>query len=255
MGTKESAIKQFGKQAEAYSKGSIFPDRDHLSKIVKKSGVARHQRVLDIATGTGFLALEFAKTAGAVIGSDLTRNMLAYAIEKQKSSGLSNIGFLLSDVESLPFPDNSFDVVSCRFAFHHFPDPIRALLEIKRVCRDSFVLIDGVSSEDLEKSQLHNRIEKLRDPSHVRIYTLSEINKMFHDLDFIIEEIEHWDIRQEFDDWIKRAGTDENVKKVIRNLLIKSMKDDGTGLRVNLINGEPGFIYDTIILKARVKGI
>jgi len=148
--------------------------------------------------------------------------MLTYAIEKQKSGGLENIGFLLSDVESLPFPAGSFDVVSCRFAFHHFPDPKKALLEIKRVCREGghFVLIDGVSSEAMEKSLLHNRLEKMRDPSHVRIYTLGEIKKMLDDTGFILEEIEHWDIPQEFDDWIKRAGTDEKVKDLIKERLI-----------------------------------
>ncbi len=61
MGIKENAIRQFGRQADAYAKSNIFVDIVHLCEVVKKSGVKKNQRVLDIATGAGFLALEFAK--------------------------------------------------------------------------------------------------------------------------------------------------------------------------------------------------
>ncbi|NJD04861.1 MAG: class I SAM-dependent methyltransferase, partial [Ruminiclostridium sp.] len=95
MGIKENAIKQFGKQAEAYSKGNIFVDGFHLSKILEKSGVKENDRILDIATGPGFLALEFAKRSNNVTGCDITRNMLLHAREKQKYPGPNNVDFLL----------------------------------------------------------------------------------------------------------------------------------------------------------------
>jgi ubiquinone/menaquinone biosynthesis C-methylase UbiE len=253
MGIKESAIKQFGKQAVAYSKGNIFVDGFHLSKIVERSGVKKTHRVLDIATGSGFLALEFAKRSSNVIGCDITREMLFHAREKQINSGVTNIDFLLSDVESIPFPDASFDIVSCRFAFHHFPDPEKALLEMKRVCRGRIVLVDGVSSPDPQKSSFHNEIEKMRDPSHVRIYSLIEIKKMFEDIGAVIKDISHWDIPQDFDEWITRAGTGEVKARNIRRLMMESLTGDTTGLRVKLENRMLGFTYDTVILIAEVK--
>ncbi len=252
MGIKENAIRQFGKQAKAYSKGNIFVDGVHLSKIVEKSGVKENDRVLDIATGSGFLALEFAKKSTEVIGCDITRNMLLYAREKQKNSGLNNIDFLLSDIESLPFPDGAFDIVSCRFAFHHFPDPKKALLEMKRVSRQSIVLVDGVSSEETGKSQFHNEIEKMRDPSHVRINTLNEIKNMFEDIGAVIKDISHWEIPQDFDEWIKRAGTDDKKIIRIRDLMMGSLSHDSTGFRVKIENGKLGFTYDTVILIAEI---
>jgi ubiquinone/menaquinone biosynthesis C-methylase UbiE len=250
MGIKESAIKQFGKQAQAYSKGNIFVDGFHLSKIVEITGVKENQRVLDVATGSGFLALEFAKKTKNVTGCDITRNMLLHAREKQKNSGLDNIDFLLCDVESLPFPDGAFDIVSCRFAFHHFPDPKKALLEMRRVSRQTMVLVDGVSSEDPEKSKFHNDIEKMRDASHVRINALSEIKNMFEDIGAVIKDISHWEIPQDFDEWIKRAGTDEETIIKIRRLMDESVANDSTGLQVKVENGKLGFRYDTIILIA-----
>ncbi len=248
MGIKENAIKQFGKQAEAYAKGNIFVDVVHLSEVVKRSRVNQKHCVLDIATGAGFLALEFAKRAGLVIGCDLTHNMLKKACEKQESSGLDNIGFLLSDVESLPFPDKSFDIVSCRFAFHHFPDPMIALREMERVCKEKIVIVDGVSSEDREKSQFHNRIEKIRDPSHVRIYALSEIKTMMYTIGAIITDVEHWDITQDFGDWIRRAGTDMDKTRLIKGLMEQSIEVDTTGLQVRKKDRRLEFMYDTVIL-------
>ncbi len=252
MGIKESAIKQFGSRAEAYANGNMFVDGVHLSGIVKKSGVEKNHRVLDIATGAGFLALEFAGKADTVIGCDLTRNMLLHAIEKQKKSGLKNTGFLLSDVESLPFRDKFFDIVSCRFAFHHFPDPVNALAEIKRVCRGRIVLVDGVSSEDNEKSLYHNRIEKLRDPSHVRIYSLSEMKNMLKEIGANVVDIEHWDIPQDFDEWVTRAGTGGKETEMIEGLMRQSMDEDSTGLRVKIEDGRLGFTYDTVVLIAEI---
>jgi SAM-dependent methyltransferase len=253
MGIKESAIKQFGSRAEAYSKGNIFVDGVHLSEIVKRSEVTKNDRVLDVATGAGFLALEFAKNAQTVIGCDITRNMLVKAIEKQENSGLDNTGFLLSDVESLPFPDESFDIVSCRFAFHHFPDPGKALAEMKRVCKKRIIIVDGVSSEDRDKSLFHNHIEKLRDPSHVRIYALHEMKNIVKDTGAVISDLAHRDIPQDCEDWINRAGTDTQTTKVIEGLMRQSMNNDGTGLRVKLENGMLGFTYDTVILIADVR--
>ncbi len=254
MGIKESAIKQFGRQAYAYSKGNIFVDGIHLSEVIKRSGVAKDHKVLDIATGAGFLALEFAKISNCVVGTDLTRNMLLNACEKQRNSGTKNTQFLLSDVESLPFFSETFDIVSCRFAFHHFPDPEKALLEMKRACkaRGRIVLVDGVSSEDRSKSLFHNRIEKLRDPSHVRIYTLSEIKSILNALGAVIMDIVHWDIPQDFREWMSRAGTDEGKTKVIEGLMMQSMDGDSTGLRVKIEDGRLGFTYDTVILVAAV---
>ncbi|MCX9084314.1 MAG: methyltransferase domain-containing protein [Candidatus Methanoperedens sp.] len=253
MGIKENAMRQFAKQAEVYSKANIFVDGFHLSKIVEKSGLKKDQRILDIATGSGFLALEFAKRGNFVVGCDITHEMLLKAREKKTNLGLDHLDLLLSDVESLPFPDQAFDIVSCRFAFHHFPNPEKALREMKRVCRDIILLVDGASSEDSEKSRFHNELEKMRDPSHVRINALSEMVEMFNDIGAKIKDISNWDIPQDFEEWMERAGTDEAKTAVIRRLMKESLAGDSTGLRMKFENGRLVFAYDTIILVAKIR--
>jgi SAM-dependent methyltransferase len=95
-------------------------------------------RVLDLASGVGDPALAIAKAVGPfgrVTATDLGPGMIAYAAELAKSEGLGNIEFRVADVEALPFPDRSFDVVSCRFGVMFFPEQVKAFRECHRVLK------------------------------------------------------------------------------------------------------------------------
>jgi ubiquinone/menaquinone biosynthesis C-methylase UbiE len=78
-----------------------------------------------------------------------------------------NVEWQLGDVYSLPFTDNTFDIVSCRFAFHHFEYPAKAFAEMRRVCRPlgRIVLCDAVASSHPTKAAAFNAMERHRDPS------------------------------------------------------------------------------------------
>jgi methanogen homoaconitase small subunit len=115
---KQSAKDRFGRRSGAYSKNSILLDKDHLNLIVDLTAPGSSDKVLDVATGNGFLAFEFAKRVSEynVIGCDMTPDMLLVAEDIQRERGLDNVDFRVMDVESLGFEDGSFDIVSCRFA-------------------------------------------------------------------------------------------------------------------------------------------
>ncbi|MFB9995085.1 bifunctional demethylmenaquinone methyltransferase/2-methoxy-6-polyprenyl-1,4-benzoquinol methylase UbiE [Deinococcus oregonensis] len=99
-------------------------------------------RVLDVATGTADFALELKATApGAeIIGSDFVPEMLAIGREKARSR---QIDILLEegDALNLPYPDASFDVITCAFGFRNFADYARGLAEFHRVLRPSGRLV------------------------------------------------------------------------------------------------------------------
>lgn len=82
----------------------------------------------------------------------------------------------MGDVLPLPFPDASFSIVTCRYAFHHFEHPSAVLAEMKRVCQPGgrMVLADVHAAADPERAAAFNRMERLRDPSHVRALPLAE---------------------------------------------------------------------------------
>src|SRR5712692_6795196 len=91
-------------------------------------------RVLEVATGPGYVAMGFAAVAREVVGVDLTEAPLAIAEKPRQEQGLPNVRFQLADASRLPFADGEFDVVVCRLAFHHFAEPPRMLGEMVRVC-------------------------------------------------------------------------------------------------------------------------
>jgi len=93
--------------------------------------------VLDIASGTGEPALTIATmlTTGKVVLTDVADEMLAVAKENAALRGVTNIETVVCDVCELPFPDNSFDSISCRFGFMFFPDMLMAAKEMVRVLK------------------------------------------------------------------------------------------------------------------------
>jgi demethylmenaquinone methyltransferase / 2-methoxy-6-polyprenyl-1,4-benzoquinol methylase len=93
--------------------------------------------VLDVASGTGDLAFELARLVqpgGRVIGLDATEEMLNLARRKASERDLE-VGFQLGDVLDLPFPESSFDAVTCAFGVRNFDDRLTALTEMTRVVR------------------------------------------------------------------------------------------------------------------------
>jgi len=93
---------------------------------------------LDVATGTGDLALELARTRGvtAVVGVDLLEPMVARAERKQtRKRHKAPVTFMVGDALSLPFPDNTFACVTSAFALRNVPDLEGALREMMRVLR------------------------------------------------------------------------------------------------------------------------
>ncbi len=103
--------------------------------------------ILDIATGTGDLAIKFAEKTNAskIVGLDLSEGMLSVAKKKVlENPELKKIDFIQGDSEALPFQDNSFDVISVSFGIRNFENLEKGLSEILRVLKPSglFVILE-----------------------------------------------------------------------------------------------------------------
>jgi SAM-dependent methyltransferase len=96
------------------------------------------QRVLELACGVGDPALSIAAAvapSGRVMATDLGPGMMSLAEELARTKGLTNIEFREANAEALPFPNESYDVLTCRFGIMFFPDLPRALRESLRVLK------------------------------------------------------------------------------------------------------------------------
>ena len=106
---------------------------------IDKSGVRKGQKVLDLASGTGDLAIKFSKIVGEdgqVIMSDINESMLSEGRDRLLNKGIfKNVDFVLANAESLPFADNSFDCVTIAFGLRNVTDKDAALREMFRVTK------------------------------------------------------------------------------------------------------------------------
>ena len=132
---------QFGKNPEYYAVSPVHAAGDTLAVIVEFAQPTGTERVLDIATGTGFAAFAVAPKVAHVTATDLTYEMLTKARELALGRGLSNVEFQVAAAESLPFATESFDIVTCRIAPHHFQNVSAFLSESYRVLRPSGLLL------------------------------------------------------------------------------------------------------------------
>ncbi len=104
---------------------------------VEMSGAKAGDNVLDCATGTGDLAIEFKKkagTGGEVLGTDFCKEMMESAPEKARKNG-TPVKFEVADAMYLPYDSNSFDISSIAFGIRNVDDPVVALREMARVVK------------------------------------------------------------------------------------------------------------------------
>ncbi len=221
MDTKDSVQRRFGRVAESYTTSPVHASGPELSAMLEAVSLTGAEEVLDAGCGTGHTALAFAPRVARVVGVDLTEPMLEQGRRLASERGVGNVSFVRADVESLPFGDGSFDLVTSRYSAHHYPHPEVALREIARVLRPrgAFLLADVVSPEDPAIDTFLNAIELIRDPSHVRDHTKGRWLRMLASAGFQAEVVGVWPLLLEFGSWVARMGTPELSVEQLRVLL------------------------------------
>lgn len=107
------------------------------SRTVQLSGAREGNHVLDCATGTGDLALEFKERVGSsghVLGTDFCKEMIEHAPSKAKKKGLE-VDFEVADAMNLPYENDRFDIASIAFGIRNVDQPVQALKEMARVVK------------------------------------------------------------------------------------------------------------------------
>ena len=112
-------------------------------KVVKMVSATNPESVLDIATGTGDLAISLAKTgAKKIVGLDLSEGMLSVGRKKIQEENLTGrIEMIQGDSEALPFDDNRFDAITVAFGVRNFENLEKGLAEILRVLKPGGILV------------------------------------------------------------------------------------------------------------------
>lgn len=236
---------QFRRQADAYSQMAVVRNQKLLQSIADASGAGPGDRVLDLASGPGYLTMLLAERCREAVGVDATDRFVEQARSLATKRGIANVSFELGDVERLRYADGSFDIATCKFAFHHFPRPANVVAEMARVVRSGGTLLiaDMIASEDPAKRAYQDRVERLCDPSHASAIPASEFEHMFGERGLEITAKLGRETSYTVAEWMHHGGPSEETAREIVALLEASLAPDLSGLRVRRENDELCFSH------------
>ncbi len=243
---------QFTRQAESFAASPALHNEQALTLLVEAAEPSPHETTLDVACGPGSVVAAFAPRVAHAIGLDATEAMLAEARNLAAGRGLTNVAFHRGDVYALPFAARSFDVVSCRFAFHHFEEPPTAFAEMLRVCRvgGRIVVCDGLASDDPEKAIALNRMERLRDPSTVEFRTLGYLTGLFMSAGLPKPAERFYRVPAERDRLIAASFPADDDRELLRRMIDESVDGDRFGMQSRREGGTVRLSYPSVILTA-----
>lgn len=251
---RDTVVDQFTRQAVPFATAAPIRNPAALDILVRAAGTTAADDVLDVACGPGLVACAFAARARQVTGIDLTPAMLEQARLLASERGLGNVVFRQGDVLPLPFPDAAFSVVVSRLAFHHFPDPAAVLAEMRRVCvaGGRVVVCDLTAAEDPVKAAAFHEMEMLRDPSHARALSLTELRGLFARAGFSEPTESFYGMDIEVEALLERSFPAPGDEAVIRSMFERAVDGDGFGLEMRRRDGRIWFTYRHAVLVGAV---
>ena len=142
--------RQFGANAANYATSEVHAKGASLGRLVEVVDAQPQWAALDIATAAGHVAIAFAPLVAGMTATDLTPEMVELASRRAEEAGLQNVTTRVADACNLPFDGGTFDLVTCRIAPHHFPEPAAFIREVARVLRKGgvFGFVDNVVPDE-----------------------------------------------------------------------------------------------------------
>ena len=193
----------WSERAQLYRESEAHREGEDLNLVVEWSAGA--QTGLDVATGGGHVARRLREAGVNVVTVDPAPGMRPDVVSRG---------------EDLPFADDSFDVVACRVALHHFDDVAKAVSEMARVSRDRVIVVDNLFVDDAAEEA-----DRVRDPSHVRNLSEEEWREVFAAAALRVDEVRRIPKPIEVEPWLQRAATPEAEAQQVRELLADRIEE------------------------------
>jgi len=243
---------QFSRQAEGFARSPALHNEGALALLVDLAAPLPADETLDVACGPGTVVAAFAQRARHSVGLDATEAMLQQARELAARRGLRNVSWRQGDVYALPFAEQSFDIVSCRFAFHHLQDPARAFAEMVRVCRPNgrIVLCDAIAPDDPAKAAAFNRMERHRDPSTVEFRPLAFLLDVFAAAGLPAAAATSYQVPAERERLIAGSFPADDDRALLRRMIDASVDGDTMGMNARRDGNTVTLAYPSVVLVA-----
>lgn len=196
---------------------------------------------LDLGTGNGHTTFTLTKHFKNVVSVDTDSECLERAVAKAQDQAVGNLRVLAMDAHNLDFPDEAFDVVTCRAAIHHFEDGVRVLEEVRRILRPGgfFVLMDFCFS-DMSKGPLAV-LSRIREDDFRRYYTFHEYCDLLEVAGLPADTIYTYTLPRFIREWAAVAPTD--VQERIVNAFLALDERVHSELRLHREQDQPVMTY------------
>lgn len=155
-------------------------DTEHLNRILSALAIQEGDKILDLGTGSGYLAFAIAQQhpKAAVVGLDIVSKTLDQNKTLALKQGISNLEFMDYDGMTFPFRNNTFDWIVTRYALHHFPNIQYSFHEIARVLkRNGSLFVSDPTPNNTDSNRFVDSYMQLKDDGHNKFYTLDEFSE------------------------------------------------------------------------------
>lgn len=249
-------LDQFTKQAQPFAE-KVDPavNQEIFELIIKTSGVNESDDVLDVACGPGLLTCALARHVRSVAGIDLTSEMIRWAKLLAAAKNLSNVVWKTGDASALPYNDHRFTAVITRYSLHHIIDPRAVLAEMVRVCKPGgkIVVIDEYTPPEPERALLFNAMEKLRDPSHVKAFAISDLVAMMNKAEINVIKTASYDLEIDLEVQLKSSFPNEGDADKLRAAINEDIGKGMIGIGSSRIGDRVFLAYPTVIIVGSTK--
>lgn len=231
-GGNASAILKHYQRVAAATVAGPTPGERELRELVRLAAPSGDERVLDVATGNGALALAFAPNVAHVTAIDLSPAMLERAEAARSVAGVSNLHFRLGEIGVLPLEDAAYDLITWHDLVEYVLD-VPALLALFRrlLVGDGHLAFDElVGSDDPVKRATLAAIMSRRDPGINDVLSAGEIENAMKAAGFRILRLERYTVSREISEWLSRAGSEESTRTVVRSMIEAGLDADAAGL-------------------------
>ena len=214
---------RFAPRAEGYRESPLHAAGPDLDLLVELVSGPEGFRALDVATGGGHVALALARAGADVTACDLTPEMLDVAGTLLAEHGYQ-AAYVVAEASALPFPDATFNAVTCRIAAHHFPDVQAFFAEVARVLVPGgrFGFQDQTLPPEHTSAVLVDAFERLRDPSHNRAFSAEGWITQIERAGLGIDRFELIDKRHDFAEWTMRQDCDAETVAGLAELMAEA---------------------------------
>lgn len=187
----KQARESFNRIIDNKKYSDIIKDDKHLAVIMKLIEDSNYSKILDIGTGTGYLAFPLAEKypISKVYGIDIAETIIEKNNKIVKEREISNLFFEVFDGLKYSFDDEKFDLIVTRYAFHHFPNAEDAIQQMNRILsKGGKVLVSDPMRNDKDVNGIIDEYMKVKKDGHIQFYSSNQLDELFISNGFVKEK-------------------------------------------------------------------